>query len=457
MDNLLFGAYVSRENYRILIVDDDESTRILFCRIIEKDKYTVKTATTGKEALQIARNFKPHLILTDLKMPGMDGMSLIEECNQFNSDTDFIVVTAYGDVDTAIKSMKMGVLEYILKPVKAPDEFRHAISMAYERRTLIDENFALKNELDKDMPPLEIIFGGMDGITDKIRAVAPTSSTVRLSGETGTGKGLISKVIHQLSGRKGPFVEINCASVPETLLESEFFGHEKGSFTGATSSKKGKFELATDGTIFLDEISEMDYAMQAKLLRVLQDRTFEKLGSNLTQITNARVICATNKDLHKAISEGDFREDLFFRLNVFPLELKPLRERKSHIPVLIRYLTNTISARIGKKINCLPDNLDKEIKGLLAYNWPGNVRELQNLLERAIILSQDNELDLTGILSGETPSQKKIYSGTLRDIEKMAIEDTLARIGGNRKQVAEALGISQRALQYKIKEYGLNS
>ncbi len=448
---------MSRENYRILIVDDDESSRILFCYIIKKDKYTVKTASTGIEALQIAGKFKPHLILTDLKMPGMDGMSLINECKQLNSDTHFIVVTAYGNVDTAIKSMKMGVLEYILKPIRESDEFRHVINMAYERRTLMDENFALRNELDKDVPPFEIIFGSMEEIADKIRAVAPTNSIIRLSGETGTGKGLISKVIHQISGRKGPFVEINCASVPETLLESEFFGHEKGSFTGATSSKKGKFELATDGTIFLDEISEMDYAMQAKLLRVLQGRTFEKLGSNLTQITNARIICATNKDLHKAISEGKFREDLFFRLNVFPLELKPLRERKPHIPVLTRYLINTISARIGKKVNCLPDNLDKDIKVLLAYNWPGNIRELQNVLERAIILSQNNELSLTEILSGETLSQKKIYSGTLRDIEKTAIEDTLARIGGNRKQAAEALGISQRALQYKIKEYGLNS
>ncbi|MCP4264999.1 MAG: sigma-54-dependent Fis family transcriptional regulator [Candidatus Brocadiaceae bacterium] len=329
MDNLLFGDFVSRENYRILIVDDDESSRILFCCIIKKDKYTVKTASTGIEALQIAGKFKPHLILTDLKMPGMDGMSLINECKQLNSDTHFIVVTAYGNVDTAIKSMKMGVLEYILKPIRESDEFRHVINMAYERRTLMDENFALRNELDKDVPPFEIIFGSMEEIADKIRAVAPTNSIIRLSGETGTGKGLISKVIHQISGRKGPFVEINCASVPETLLESEFFGHEKGSFTGATSSKKGKFELATDGTIFLDEISEMDYAMQAKLLRVLQGRTFEKLGSNLTQITNARIICATNKDLHKAISEGKFREDLFFRLNVFPLELKTSQREKT--------------------------------------------------------------------------------------------------------------------------------
>ncbi len=448
---------MSRENFRVLIVDDDESTRILFCRFLEKDAYTVKMASSGTEALQIARKFHPHLILTDLKMPVMDGLSLIEECKQLSGETDFIVVTAYADVDTAIKSMKMGVLDYILKPVKEPDEFRHAISMAYERRTLIDENFALRSELDKDMPSMEIVFGGMEELTDKIRAVAPTNSTVRLFGETGTGKGLISKVIHQLSGRKGPFVEINCASVPETLLESEFFGHEKGSFTGATSSKKGKFELATDGTIFLDEISEMHYAMQAKLLRVLQDRTFEKLGSNLTQITNARIVCATNKDLHKAISEGHFREDLFFRLNVFPLELKPLRERKSHIPVLTRYLVNVISARIGKKVSCTSDNPEKDMKGLLSYGWPGNVRELQNLLERAIILSQAEELDLTGIFSGEARTNEKVYKGTLREIEKTAIEDTLERIGGNRKQTAEALGISQRALQYKIKEYGLKA
>lgn len=445
---------MSEEDYRVLCVDDDESTLLLLKRIIEKDKYTVEIANSAQEACKIFDKCRPHLIVTDLMMPVIDGLTMIEKCRHMGSDADFIVLTGHGAIESAIKAIKMGVFDYILKPLTEPDVLRFAIRKAYDRRRLIDENLALKSEFEKDMPPMEIVFGGMEDLLHKIKAVAPTNSTVMLFGETGTGKGLISKVIHKLSERKGPLVEINCAAVPENLLESEFFGHEKGAFTGATSSKKGKFELATDGTIFLDEISEMHSTMQAKLLRILQDKTFERLGSNLTKKTNTRVICATNKDLNKEVSEGKFREDLYFRLCVFPLELKPLRERKSHIPALTKYLASNISVKIGKKIKSIPDKFDKNMEWLLSYNWPGNVRELQNYLERAIILSQGEEIDITKEhIAG--PSAQDPYKGTLQDIEKRAIEDVLKRVGGSRKKTAETLGISQRSLQYKIKDYGV--
>jgi DNA-binding NtrC family response regulator len=439
---------MSKENYRILIVDDEKSVLLLLRRIIEDEGYSVKSASDGKEALSAAAKYKPHMIITDLKMPVMDGMELVQKYGAIDSETDFIVLTAFGTIDTAIKSMKMGVLEYILKPLKEPDELRHAIEKAYERRRLLDENLALKTELDKNMPPVEVIFAGMEGLLDEIKAVASADSTVLLLGETGTGKNLVAKVIHKLSGKKGPFVETNCAAVPENLLESEFFGHEKGAFTGAVASKKGKFELAAEGTILLDEISEMDSRLQAKLLQVLQDGTFERVGSNVQQKTGARVLCATNRNLQEEVSEGRFREDLFFRLNVFPVQLKPLRERKPHLPLITEYLVRTISLKIGKKISSIADS---SMKKIIDYKWPGNIRELQNVLERAVILSKGVELDITNVLPDDSSKSK----GTLTEMEAGAIEKALTETEGNRRKAAEMLGISLRSLQYKIKEYGI--
>ncbi len=442
---------MSKTNFRILLVDDEKSILLLLKRIIEEEGYSVKSAGDGKEALTISEKFKPHLIITDLKMPVMDGMSLIEQYKQTNNDTDFIVMTAYGTIDTAIQSMKMGALEYILKPLKEPEELRHAIRKAYERRRLMVENMALKSELLKDVPPLEILFAGMEEILEEIKAVAAADATVLLAGETGTGKSLIAQVIHTMSNRSGPFVEVNCASVPDNLLESEFFGHEKGAFTGAISSRKGKFELAANGSIFLDEISEMDSKLQAKLLRVLESGSFERVGSNVTQKSDARVICATNRNLHDEVSQGTFREDLFFRLNVFPLKLKPLRERQIYLPAITEYLVSTISARIGKKISRISDGNMEKIR---SNPWPGNIRELKNVLERAIILSKGEELDMTKVLVSDLP-QKERFSGKLVDMEKRAIEDALEQTDGNRKQAADVLGISLRALQYKIKDYDI--
>jgi DNA-binding NtrC family response regulator len=443
---------MSKTNFRILVVDDEKSILLLLKRIIEEEGYNVASAGDGKEALALSEKFKPHLIITDLKMPVMDGMTLMEQYRQANNDTDFIVMTAYGTIDTAIQSMKMGALEYILKPLKEPEELRHAIRKAYERRRLIIENTALKSELLKDVPPLEILFAGMEDILEEIRAVATTDATVLLTGETGTGKSLIAQVIHTVSNRSGPFVEVNCASVPDNLLESEFFGHEKGAFTGALSSRKGKFELAVNGTIFLDEISEMDSKLQAKLLRVLESGSFERLGSNVTQKSDARVICATNRNLKEEVAQGTFREDLFFRLNVFPLKLKPLRERLKYLPAITEYLVNTISARMGKKTGSISErNMEK----ILSNPWPGNIRELKNVLERAVILSKGEEVEMKHVLVNHLP-QKERLSGTLVDMEKRAIEDALEQTGGNRKQAADVLGISLRSLQYKIKEYGIS-
>jgi len=443
---------MNKENYRILIVDDEESFLLLLQKIVQEEGYSVRTASNGEEALKVSETFMPHLVITDLKMPVMDGLALLQAYKKKDKETDFIVLTAYGTIQTAIQSLKMGALDYILKPLREPLELRQAISRAYGQKRLMDENLMLKTELDKDMPPLEILFAGMEDLLEEVKAVAQTGSTILLLGETGTGKSVIARVIHKLSGRKGLFVEINCASVPENLLESEFFGHEKGAFTGAVSSKKGKFEITVGGTILLDEISEMDGRLQAKLLRVLQDGTFERVGSNITGKTDARVICATNRDLQKEVSEQRFREDLFFRLNVFPLTLSPLRERTSHIPVIAEYLVRNLARKLGKENIHISE---KSMEQCVTYGWPGNIRELQNILERAIILSQEPELDLSRALSQYPPS-RTVSNRTLKDIERRAIEDVLRRTNGNRKNAAGILGISVRNLQYKIKEFNID-
>jgi DNA-binding NtrC family response regulator len=443
---------MDRKKFKILLVDDEKSILLLLRRIVEDEGYAVRTAANGQEALSIGETWPPHIIITDLKMPVMDGMALFKHHKRMESEVDFIVLTAYGAVETAIQAMKMGALDYILKPLKEPDELRHAINKAFERRTLIDQNLALEAALSKEKPPFEIIFAGMEGVLNEVRAVAETNATVLLEGETGTGKSLIAGIIHDLSQREGVFIEINCAAVPENLLESEFFGHKKGAFTGAISGKKGKFEIASEGTILLDEIAEMGLPMQAKLLRILQDGAFERLGGNTTLKSDARIICATNRNLRKKVHEGRFREDLFFRLNVFPVRLRPLRERRTQIPLLAEYLGGKTALRLGYKKAIIPT---KCMNKLTAYDWPGNVRELQNVLERALILSRGGELDFRKVLF-EEDGLGETCRGTLSEIEKQAIVNGLRQTEGNRKKAAAMLGISLRALQYKIKSYGIS-
>ncbi|MGC8736278.1 MAG: sigma-54-dependent transcriptional regulator [Dissulfurimicrobium sp.] len=449
---------------RILVVDDEHAITILISRILQQPGYRVKTAESGREALDVMEEFSPNIVITDLKMPDMNGIELMRKVKEKRPEIDFILLTAFATVENAVQAMKEGAQDYLIKPLKDPDELRIAVSKILERQALLAANRLWQNQLSDGLPPADVLFAGMERIWDEIKQVAKTGVTVLLLGESGTGKSLIAKAIHSLSERKGPFVELNCAAIPETLIESELFGHERGAFTGAIKTKQGKFELAQEGTIFLDEIGEMPIGLQSKLLRVLQERSFERVGGVTTLTTTARVIAATNQDLLLNIKERRFREDLYYRLNVFPIALPPLRQRIRAMPTIAGYMIQTISAKVGVK----PVKLTEEsIKRLQSYSWPGNIRELHNVLERAIILNQGLELLLPAVLwpepkpkidKGDTslqPGPRRLKS--LEELEKDAIEEALKETGGHRRKAAEILGISLRTLQYKLKQYQIET
>ncbi|MBW2163836.1 MAG: sigma-54-dependent Fis family transcriptional regulator [Deltaproteobacteria bacterium] len=442
-------------NFRILVVDDERPLTVLLSRILTRSGYQVKSASSGIKALGTINDFYPSLVITDLKMPDISGLDLLKKVRSEKPEIDFIILTAYATVENAVEAMKEGALDYLIKPLKDPDELRMAVARVVERQTLMAVDTLWRNQLAEGLPPTDIIFAGMEEVWSEIQHVAKTDATVLLQGESGTGKSLVAKAIHHLSGRKGPFVELNCAAIPETLIESELFGHEKGAFTGAIKAKRGKFELAQNGTIFLDEIGEMPLSAQAKFLRILQERTFERVGGTTTLNTSARIIAATNQDLMAGIREKRFREDLYYRLNVFPITLPPLRKRLEAIQVLTNYLVRSISMRVGKKVSEISDDTLKQIK---SYEWPGNVRELHNVIERAIILSRDSRLTLPPLTTSlievmSVPATKRLC--TIRDLEKEAIETTIMETNGHRRKAAKILGISIRTLQYKLKEYGL--
>ena len=440
---------MGKKNFKILIVDDEEHFLLLLSNILIEEGYVVKAADRGERALQILENFNADMVITDLKMPDMDGIQLMSIAGAKYPDADFIVITAFATVESAVDAMKKGAADYITKPLKDLDELRITVARIFEKRKLLQENITLKNEQTDSLPPVELIFSGIDKVYEEVKAVSPADTTVILYGETGTGKSLIARIIHMMSRRKGLFVTVNCAAIPGTLLESEFFGHEKGAFTGAVSSKKGKFELASDGTIFLDEVSEMTVDLQAKLLRVLQEKCFERLGGLESITVDTRVIAATNRNLKKLVGEGSFREDLYYRLNVFPVSIPPLRERKEAIPVLVEYLADRLSRKLGKHVKSISEDA---MKRLVSYLWPGNIRELENTIERAMILSKSNILEI------QLPAievKAEVENLNMKSIEKKAIEDALKRANGNRRSASEILGISLRALQYKIKEYDI--
>ena len=441
-------------NFRILVVDDEIPLTSLLGRILTQAGYQVKSANSGIKALGTIGDFSPNLVITDLKMPDISGLDLLKKVRSERPEIDFIILTAYATVENAVEAMKEGALDYLIKPLKDPDELRMAVARVVERQTLMAVDTLWRNQLAEGLPPTDVIFAGMEEVWSEIQHVAKTDATVLLQGESGTGKSLVAKAIHHLSGRKGPFVELNCAAIPETLIESELFGHEKGAFTGAIKAKRGKFELAQNGTIFLDEIGEMPLSAQAKFLRILQERTFERVGGTTTLNTSARIIAATNQDLMAGIREKRFREDLYYRLNVFPITLPPLRKRLEAIQVLTNYLVRSISTRVGKKVSEISDDTLKQIK---SYEWPGNVRELHNVIERAIILSRDSRLTLpplTASLIEVTPESATKRLRSIRDLEKEAIEATIRETDGHRRKAAKILGISIRTLQYKLKEYG---
>jgi two-component system, NtrC family, response regulator AtoC len=439
---------------RVLVVDDEDGVRSFLAEALQADGHEVVQAAEGTEAARQLDAHSFHLMITDLRMPGLDGMALLNKARAERPEMEVIVLTAYGTVETAIEAMKRGAFDYLQKPISSPAELRLLVARAAERQALLTLKDRSARAAESE-PPLSYGDPAMVSVEDALRKVAPTSATVLLLGESGTGKEVAARAIHRWSARaEGPFVALNCAALAETLLESELFGHEKGAFTGADSRRRGHIELADGGTFFLDEISELRPELQAKLLRVIQERCFLRVGGTRTIESDVRWIAATNRDLHKMISENRFREDLYHRLAVFPVRLPPLRERRRDILPLAA----TLLERIGHQLGCANLELDEEAKKLLLEaNWPGNVRELANAIERAAILSAGKRITKSHFSSEPPPFEEARPSEVrpLAEIEREAIEKALALVGGNRRVAAERLGIGLRTLYDKLKRYGL--
>jgi len=438
---------------RILVVDDEEGVRSFLAEALEADGHDVAQAADGREAARRLDERGFHLMITDLRMPEYDGMALLRKARAERPEMEVIVLTAYGTVATAIEAMKLGAFDYLQKPISSPAELRLVVSRAVERQALLTLKDRSVRQTESD-PPLSYGDPAMVPVEDALRKVAGTSSTVLLLGESGTGKEVAARAIHRWSSRvDGPFVALNCAALAEGVLESELFGHEKGAFTGADARRRGHIELADGGTFFLDEISEMKPELQAKLLRVIQERRFQRVGGTRTIEADVRWIAATNRDLHKMMAEGRFREDLYHRLAVFPVRLPSLRERRRDILPLARALLGRIARQVGYANLELDENAEKV---LLEADWPGNIRELANALERAAILSAGATITAQH-LGVEPPAARESPTGVkpLADLEREAIEHALALVGGNRRVAAERLGIGLRTLYDKLKRYGL--
>jgi two-component system, NtrC family, response regulator AtoC len=436
----------------ILIVDDDASMRSFVSTILVEAGYLTEEAGSGREALAKISATDFDLAIVDLRMPDLSGLEVMGEGKKAKPEIKWIVITAFGSIGNAVEAMRAGASDYLTKPLKDPDELRHVVRRVLRELEKEQTISLLTEELGKRFPPSGMIFLGekMQRLYRLVQDVAPTSATVLVTGPSGTGKELVARMIHQLSPRKtGPFVAVHCGALPETLLESELFGHERGAFTGAVTTRKGRFELADKGTVFLDEVAEIPSSVQVKLLRVLQEREFERLGGMKTISVDVRLISATNKELKAEVAEGRFREDLYYRINVFPIALPRLVERRDAIIPLAEYLAKELARNLGRNVGGITEAAKS---ALLEYEWPGNVRELRNVMERAVILA-DRWVDVEhlSLENHPVPSAK----GLLGTRERETIEQVLTEVGGNRKKAAEILGISLRTLQYRIKEYGL--
>ncbi|MCE9635724.1 MAG: sigma-54 dependent transcriptional regulator [Planctomycetes bacterium] len=451
-------------NEKLLVVDDDALIRRSLAEMLRGLDYRVFEAGTGAEALRVFGQVAPDLVITDFNMPEVDGLQLLKELKARKADLPVILVTGYGTVEQAVDAMKAGAYDYVSKPI-LDDEMKLAIKRALDERSLRAENTDLKKRLDMRYG-FDAIVGRdykMQRIYDTIDSVAGTKATVLVTGESGTGKTLIARALHHNSPRKAqPFVEVNCGALPETLLESELFGYKRGAFTGANADRLGKFAAADKGTIFLDEINNASPMLQMKLLRILQDREFEPLGSNETMQVDVRVVIATNLDLPKEVEKGTFRRDLYYRINVVAVHMPPIRERVSDIPLLAEHFLARFAKENGKKI----DGIDEAaLDVLVRYPWPGNVRELENCLERAVVLTRNVRLtveDLPPLMregAEETPVQTSddvvALKVALEDPERRYIELALRRFGSNRQETAKALDINRTTLFNKMRKYGL--
>lgn len=444
----------------ILIADDERGTRETLAKFLRMN-YDVTLAEDGMTAINLIARNDYDLVLTDIRMgAGPDGMNVLDATLKKDPPPPCILFTAYGSIETAVEAVKHGAFDFVAKPVNI-DRLELLISRALESGSLKKENLSLKKRLD-DKFGMKGMIGtsfSMKRIRETIEQVAPSRATVLITGESGTGKELVAQSIHQLSGRTGEFVAVHCAALPETLLESELFGHERGAFTGAVERKKGRFERAAGGTVFLDEIGEIPLQIQVKLLRVLETRTFERLGGTETIETDARVVAATNRDLKKMVAEGTFREDLYYRLNVVTLELPPLRERRDDIPLLAAHYLEIFSRENGREMGISPEAM----AALAAYSWPGNIRELRNCIERMVVLSREKTIGIDNvpleIREGTTPGiSKNLPQPQTCDLErneKLLITRALNECGGNRTRAAEKLGVSRRTLLRKLKTYSM--
>jgi len=439
---------------KILLTDDDQNVRRMLTRVLSTEGYFIKEATDGLDAIKKLEKENYSLILLDLKMPGLNGLETLKKIREFDYNLPVIMMSAYGTVTEAVEAMKLGALDYLVKPFDI-EELKITINRAIKQYELEVENIYYREEEEKRFNFDEIIgkSSAIEKVIEMIKNVAPTEATVLINGESGTGKELIARAIYKNSKRNDrPFVVVNCAAFSLNLLESELFGHEKGAFTGAVSRRIGRFEMANSGTIFLDEIGEIDLSTQTKLLRVLQEKEFERVGSSRSIKVDVRILSATNKDLKKEIKKGTFREDLFYRLNVFNIEAPSLRERKEDIYLLAEHFINKYSKILNKKIESISP---KAMEYLLDYNYPGNIRELENIIERSMIMTKDHIMneDYFAFIDKESMIEKK---GTLKEMEKELVIKCLIQNNSNRTKTATDLGISRRNLQNKIKIYKIN-
>jgi DNA-binding NtrC family response regulator len=445
----------------ILIVEDEAKMRRLLELNLGEDGFTTFSAGDAEAGIKLLREHAVDLVLTDLKLPGMNGLEFLQAVKRQNAALPVVVMTAFGSVETAVEAMKAGASDYVLKPFSLT-EMRMVIHKELDVHKLREENRSLREALGKKYSHPNIVARSpkMQEVLATVEHVAPTNSTVLLGGESGVGKDLIARAIHEKSRRaSGPFLKINSTAIPENLLESELFGYEKGAFTGAVASKPGKFELADKGTLFLDEIGDVPPATQVKLLRVLQEREFERLGGTKTIKVDVRLIAATNRDLRAALEEGTFREDLYYRLNVVPIDIAPLRERREDIPDLVNLFISRFAGDSGKSIEGISA---QAMQILMNYHWPGNVRELQNIVERACALAKGNTLEPGDIHLDVRPAKAGNGAAgflpdgmTLEQWEDEMVQEALRRANGNKSHAARLLGLSRNALRYRLSKIGI--
>mgnify|MGYP006078447073 CR=1 FL=1 len=444
---------------RILVVDDQPANLITLERILTREGWVVDKARDGREALDLFRDNGPDVIVTDLKMPGITGLELLKAVRALSSQVEVILMTAFGTVDTAVDAMKYGAWDYVTKPLKRA-EIVSSVKKALQRRLLIEENEQLKAKLAQNSPVIGDFIGGADSVKtlmEQVEQVSPTEASILLTGASGTGKGLVARLIHATSARnKQKLITVNCAAIPEQLLESELFGHEAGAFTGAVGRREGRFDLARGGTLFLDEITTMPPPLQAKLLRVLQDREYERVGGTKTIKADVRIISATNIDIQAEVEAGKFREDLFYRLNVIKLGLPSLNERSEDIPLLAFHFLKQFSKKNNREINTISS---EAMAALCNHEWPGNVRELQNCMERAVVLCRTQEIAVVdlpeGIRDCTKMKQRLVFEVgvPLKNVERDVIEATLNHCNGDKHVAASILGITARTLYRRQAEW----